>query len=90
MLRKRIRGERLLPARFSLGRAGIFINVISFAYLVVGAVFTLFPSVPNPELIAMNWACLMFGFSVIFSIVYYFLYGKHHCEGPVEYVKRMD
>jgi choline transport protein len=90
IMRKLIRGERLLPTRFSLDRARIFINVISFAYLVVDAVFIFFPSVLNPELVAINWACLTFGFSVIFSIVYYFLYGKQHYVEPTEHARKMD
>jgi choline transport protein len=90
ILRKRILREPLLPARFDLGRAGIFVNLIAFSYLSVAIVFTLVPSVPNPELITMNWACLMFGCLVIFSAVYYYLHGRHHYEGPVEYVKRQS
>jgi choline transport protein len=90
ILRKRLLGEPLLHARFDLGRAGIFVNGIAFSYLAVAIVFTLFPSVPNPEPIAMNWACLMFGCLVIFSVVYYYLKGRYNYVGPVEYVKRME
>jgi amino acid transporter len=87
MLRKRIRGEPLLPSRFDLGRAGIIINCIAICYLSMATIVILFPSVPNPSLMAMNWSCLMFGCLVIFSMVYYYLYGRHNYDGPVEYVK---
>jgi choline transport protein len=90
ILRKRLAGEPLLHARFDLGRAGIFVNSIAFGYLAVAIVFIPFPSMPNPTLIAMNWACLMFGCLVIFSVVYYHLQGKHNYEGPVEYLKRTE
>jgi choline transport protein len=89
MLRKRFVGESLLPARYDLGRWGIGVNVIAFIYLAVAIVFTLFPSMPNPAPIAMNWASLMFGSLVIFSVVYYYLKGRHTYKGPVEYVKRI-
>ncbi|CAG5140244.1 uncharacterized protein ALTATR162_LOCUS667 [Alternaria atra] len=88
MLRKRIRGEPLLPSRFDLGKAGIYINAIAVCYLSLAVVVILFPSVPNPSLADMNWSCLMFGGLVIFSMVYYYLYGRHKYDGPVEYVKQ--
>jgi choline transport protein len=90
MIRKRLVGEPLLPARFSLGRAGLWVNLISMSYLFLGSVFVLFPSVPNPSLIAMNWSVLIFGALVIFSMVYYYFHGRHNYEGPVEYVKKME
>jgi choline transport protein len=90
MLRKRILGERLLPSRFDLGKAGIFINVAALCYLSVAIVFALFPAVPNPSLIDMNWSSLIFGCFIIISMVYYYFHGRHNYDGPVEYVKKMD
>ncbi|RAR06415.1 amino acid transporter [Stemphylium lycopersici] len=88
MFVKRLRGEPLLPSRFDLGRAGLVVNGIALCYLAIAVVFILFPSVPNPSLIDMNWSCVIFGCFAIFSMGYYYLYGKHSYKGPVEYVKR--
>jgi len=88
MLRKRIRGEILLRCRFSLGRAGIVVNAIAVCYLCLGVIFMLFPTMPNPSLIDMNWSCVIFFGLVIFSMVYYYLHGRHTYEGPVMYVKQ--
>jgi choline transport protein len=90
LLRKRFIGEPLPPARFSLGKAGLPINIIALCYLLFAGVFVLFPSVPNPTLIAMNWSVVIFGSLVIFSMIYYFFYGRYNYEGPVEYVKKME
>jgi choline transport protein len=88
MLRKRLVGEPLLPSKFDLGRAGIAVNTIALVYLSLAIVMICFPEVPNPSLIDMNWSSLMFGGLVIFSMVYYYFYGRHKYDGPVEYVKR--
>jgi len=88
MVRKRIRGEVLLPSRFNLGRAGLVVNGIALCYLSLAIVFMLFPGMPNPSPIDMNWTCVIFTVLVIFSMVYYWLHGRHHYEGPVMYVKQ--
>jgi len=88
MLRKRISGEALLPSRFSLGRAGTVVNGIALCYLLVCFPFFFFPTMPNPALIDMNWTCVLFSAAVMFSMVYYYLHGKHTYEGPVAYVKQ--
>ena len=61
-----------------------------FGYLAVAIVFIPFRFMPNPTLIAMNWAYLIFGCLVIFSVVYYHLHGRHNYEAPVEHVKEPE
>ncbi|CAN9102393.1 unnamed protein product [Alternaria alternata] len=88
MVRKRVRGEPLLPSRFSLGKWGLAVNLTSLCYLSLTAVLILFPSVPNPAPIDMNWASPIFGCLVVFSMIYYFTYGRHTFDGPVAYCKQ--
>jgi hypothetical protein len=88
MLRKRLLGEPLLPSKFDLGRAGIAVNTIALIYLSLAIVMICFPEVPNPSLVDMNWSSLMFGGLVIFAMIYYYFYGRHKYDGPVEYVKQ--
>lgn len=38
----------------------------------------------------MNWNILIYGFVVVFSLVYYVLYGKKQYVGPVEYVRKLE
>jgi amino acid transporter len=84
---KRLRGEPLLPSRFSLGRAGILVNAIALCFLGLAFIFLFFPATPNPTPQSMNWSCLLFGFILSFSLVYYHVWGRHNYVGPVEYVK---
>jgi choline transport protein len=84
---KRLRGEVLLPSRFDLGRVGILVNGVALLFLSVAFVFCFFPSAPNPSPEGMNWCSLIIGFVLLFSLIYYYLFGRHHYVGPVEYIK---
>lgn len=84
---KRLRGEPLLPSRFNLGRAGIVINAIALCFLSLAFIFLFFPAAPHPTPQNMNWSCLMYGFILCFSLIYYYIWGRHNYVGPVEYVK---
>jgi amino acid transporter len=85
---KRIRGEPLLPSSFKLGRAGLPLNIASIVFLVFIFVFSFFPMGPKPNPAGMNWSILMFGSTIIFSWVYYYLHGRHVYAGPVAYVRK--
>ena len=85
---KRISGEPLPPRRWSLGRWGPLINLGALAFLIPEFIFVMFPltSTVTPE--SMNWSSLMYGGMLIFSIAYYFLYGRKTYVPPVALVKR--
>ncbi|KAF2191380.1 amino acid transporter [Zopfia rhizophila CBS 207.26] len=87
ILAKRLRKEPLLSSRFSLGRAGLPVNIIAICFLALAFTFLFFPVAPHPNPQSMNWSCLLFGFIVSFSLVYYYIWGRHNYVGPVEYVK---
>jgi len=84
---RRLRGP-LPPRRWSLGAAGIFINIGAIIFLLIVWVFIFFPvEIPvTPE--TMNWNCVMFGGVMIFAVIYYFIYGRKVYSPPVELVKR--
>lgn len=84
---KRIKGEPLLPSRFSLGKFGFLVNGIALVFLGVAFIFLFFPAVPDPTPASMNWSCLLFGFILGFSLIYYWIWGRHVYVGPVEYIK---
>ncbi|KAH3994513.1 hypothetical protein HBI56_160530 [Parastagonospora nodorum] len=88
MFVKRWRNEPLLPSQFTLGRWGIWINGISVLYLCMALLFAFFPSYPHPTADLMNWNILIYGFVVIFSLVYFLAKGRKVYEGPVEYINR--
>jgi hypothetical protein len=88
MVRKRVRGELLLPSQFSLGKWGLAVNFISLCYLSLTAVLILFLSVLNLAPIDMNWASTIFGCLVVFLMIYYFTYGRYTFDGLVAYCKQ--
>jgi len=66
---KRLRGEALLPRRWSLGKWGAPLNDITLAFLLVAFVFSFFPTSPavgNPAWASQfNWfvlSAILFGF----------------------------
>lgn len=89
---KRLRGEPLLPARWSLGKWGGLINDCSLAFLAVIFVFAFSPT----DVIhgahefqdKFNWAVVMFSATCMLAVVYYALGGRHKYVSPVSLVKQ--
>lgn len=88
MFLKRWRNEPLLPSKFGLGKAGIWVNGIAVVYLSMAFTFAFFPTFPHPTPDLMNWNILIYGAVVVFSLVYFFIKGRKVYEGPVEYLNR--
>lgn len=87
---RRIRGQPLPERRWSLGRAGLYVNLISLAFLTWIWVFLFFPVATPVTLKTMNWNVLINGGVTILMIVYYVLYGRKFYSGPVVLVKSRD
>lgn len=88
---KRLRGEPLLPSRFSLGKWGGPINDISLAFLLVGFVFSFFPLAPvtgGPTWASdFNWAIIIFSGTCVLAGVWYTVGGGRTYVAPVSLVK---
>lgn len=88
---KRLRGQPLLPSRFSLGKWGGFINDISLAFLLVGFVSSFFPIAPSVGdaawAVDFNWAIIIFSGACALAGVYYVLGGGEKYIAPVSLVK---
>ena len=85
---RRLTGEPLPSRRWSLGRYGLAINVASLFFLTPILFFTFWPPVTPVEPESMNWAVVMYGGVIIWSLVYYWVWAKHSYVGPVMIVKR--
>ncbi|TKA63262.1 hypothetical protein B0A55_09621 [Friedmanniomyces simplex] len=85
---KRMRGEALPTREWSLGRWGLAINIGALIWLLPVFIFTLFPSVTPVSAAGMNYGCLLFGFVVLFSTVYYIFVGRHVYISPKERLRR--
>ncbi|KAK3675512.1 hypothetical protein LTR78_004595 [Recurvomyces mirabilis] len=72
----RVRGSGLPKERFSLGRAGLIINILALCTMAPIMVLAPFPPSAQVTPATMNWAILIFGVVIIFSILYYILVGR--------------
>ncbi|KAK3724871.1 hypothetical protein LTR37_000919 [Vermiconidia calcicola] len=88
---KRLRGEPLLPRRWSLGKYGGIINDITLAFLVIGFAFSFFPVAPLLDdsrwAADMNWAIVIFSATIILASGYFWAGGRHKYIAPVSLVK---
>lgn len=84
---KRIRGEQLPPARWSLGRWGLPINIFAFFYSCFVVVFACFPTSQPVDTSNVNWAPVVWIAVLLASVVAYFLHGKRHYTAPVDFVE---
>lgn len=87
---RRLTNQPLLPSKLSLGRWGLTINIISMVFLILIFFFAFFPPGPNPAPADMNWNILIYGVSVVGSLLYYAFSAKKRYVGPVEYVRKLD
>lgn len=89
---KRLRGEPLLPRRWSLGKWGGPINDITLAFLAVIFVFSFFPtdpSVGDPDWAAnFNYAIIIFASACLLALVYYVLGGSRKYVAPRDLIKQ--
>lgn len=85
---RRLRGEPLPERRWSLGKNGLAINIASLVFLTPIWFFAFWPAVTPTEPDTMNWAIVMYGGMIIWSMVYYFGWARHIYVGPVTIVKR--
>ena len=89
---KRLRGEPLLPRRWSLGKWGGLINDLTLAWLFVAFLFSFFPvapSVGDPKWAEnFNWAIVIFTATLALATAYYWAGGRKKYVAPVTLVKQ--
>lgn len=65
------------------GLLGILNNMFACTYLVFIFFFAFWPAANHPDAATMNWACLVFGVVIIFSIFYYIVWARKVYSGPL-------
>ncbi|KAK2598596.1 hypothetical protein N8I77_011994 [Diaporthe amygdali] len=65
------------------GIFGIVNNAFCCTYLIFIFFFAFWPAVNHPDTATMNWAILVFGTVIIFSILYYLVWARKIYSGPV-------
>lgn len=88
VLLRRVRGDSLPRARWSLGRWGLPINAVAVAYSGFVVVMSCFPAVQAPAGAAdANWAPAIWGAVIVLSVVAYVFHGRRHFTAPVIFVE---
>ena len=81
--------ESLPRGRFTLGRWGVVINGAAVAFQSLIFVMLFFPTTPHPNAAGMNWTILIYGFTWIVCLMYYYLgRGRNQYQGPVDKVEK--
>ena len=65
------------------GVLGIMTNSFAIVYLIIIFFFSLWPPMNHPTAATMNYSSLMFGGTMIFSVLYYFFRARYVYTGPV-------
>ena len=84
---RRFSGLSMPRGSWSLGRAGLPINIFASAYCLYLMVFVPFPVTLPVTAASFNWAPVMFGGVMLISLVYFLLYARKVYRGPVVYTR---
>lgn len=75
--------ETLPPARFSLGRWGTLVNSLAVVFSFYCLFWSFWPQTYPVTSTNFNWAIVMFGGTMIFAMVFFFVKARHVYHGPV-------
>lgn len=87
VLLKRIKGEKLPFARWSLGRFGLAINAFSVLYSLFIVILCCFPLTLPVDTATANWAPLIWFGVIIIAAVAYVMHGRKAYTPPVNFVE---
>ena len=85
----RLKGIPVVKGRWSLGRYGLTINIASLIFLIPIFFFAFWPAATPVDPETMNWAVVLFGGMIIWSVIYYVIWARHTYTPPVVTIKRM-
>ncbi|KAI9661029.1 MAG: hypothetical protein M1821_009356 [Bathelium mastoideum] len=87
VLLRRIKGQELPHARWSLGKLGLPINAFAFFYSGFALVFCCFPVSLPVTVSSANWGPLIWVAVIGLSFLVYQIHGKTHYTPPVDFVE---
>jgi amino acid transporter len=77
----RVQGS-LPGSPWSLGRYGLYVDVLAVLLLAPLFVFAMFPGSASVDAGNMNWGVLLFGSVVLLSTIYFLVTGRHYYVSP--------
>ncbi|KAF2173457.1 hypothetical protein M409DRAFT_48433 [Zasmidium cellare ATCC 36951] len=81
LLWRRLNGS-LPPARWSLGRLGLPINIFAALYGLLILAFIAVPPTPEFDAATFNWASVIFVGLMLLAVLFYLVGGRKSFEGP--------
>ncbi|TKX20009.1 amino acid permease-like protein 7 [Elsinoe australis] len=81
--RRIFKPETLPPARFSLGKFGIPINIAAVCFAAWSFFWCFWPQATPVTAEGFNWASPIFSLALIVAMVFFFFKGRHVYFGPV-------
>jgi amino acid transporter len=82
--------ETLPPARFSLGRLGIPINIAAVIYAFWAFFWTFWPTFTPVVPLTFNWAPVLFVAALVGAGVHFIFVGRHKYFGPVVNIEKRN
>ncbi|KAF2404838.1 putative GABA permease [Trichodelitschia bisporula] len=82
-----IGGHNLPPARWSLGRLSLPINLAAFLYSAFILFWVAWPQQREVTAETFNWSSVMFVAVFVWSLTYYYMFGRKSYAGPVVLVR---
>ncbi|KAI6888097.1 amino acid transporter-like protein [Hortaea werneckii] len=83
---RRLYGKPLPPRRWSLGRWGLAVNLVSLCLTTPMLFFYVWPLYYPVTASTMNWSSAMLGGVTIIALIYYVVKGRHDYAGPVSFI----
>ena len=68
---------------FKLGRAGIPVTIGALIYSVIGTFFSFWPATRDVTATTMNWSVVVFCGVLLYSMLFWVLYGRKVYTGPI-------
>ena len=87
ILRRRLLGEPIRLGPWSLGRWGMMANILGLMYAIFAFFFSFWPQAKQVDAESMNWACLVWGFAMLFCGFWYVVRARHFYHGPIREIE---
>jgi len=84
---RRLTNQPLPPARWSLGKWGIWINGAGFAYSIFAMIWCCFPTTLPVDASSANYGPAIWGGVILLAVVMYIFHGRKHYTPPVDFVE---
>ena len=68
---------------FKLGRSGVPVTIGALIYSLIRTFFSFWPATREVTAVTMNWSVVVFGGVLLYSLLFWVLYGRKVYTGPI-------